>query len=261
MLEFPQLHPVAFQLGPLKVHWYGLMYLLGFGAAWLLANRRIHDAQSPLTMIEFADLFFYAMLGVVIGGRLGHMIFYDSRTFLLHPIESFKIWQGGMSFHGGLIGVAIACWIFSRRLSIRVLKLTDFIAPLVPIPLGLGRFGNFINGELYGRYSDLPWAMHFPHGGPFARHPSQLYELLLEGLLLFVLMWVYSAKARPLGRVTGLFLFTYALMRFGVEFVREPDSSIGFLAFGWVTMGQLLCLPMLLVGLLLMFRRTVLNQS
>ncbi len=249
MLHYPQLDPIAFQLGPVKVHWYGIMYLVGFVCAWLLAIYRAKKPHSGWDKEQVADFIFYAALGVILGGRIGYMLFYDFAGLLLHPLTLFKIWQGGMSFHGGLIGVALASYFFARRYQKNWFDVIDFAAPLVPIGLGAGRIGNFINGELWGRVTDVPWAMVFPHAGPLPRHPSQLYEFLLEGVLLFLILWLYSSKKRPRFAVSALFLVCYGAFRFAVEFFRQPDPQLGFVAFGWLTMGQLLSLPMILLGL------------
>ena len=252
MLIYPDFDPVAFALGPLKVRWYGLMYLLGFAAAWFLGARRTRQPWSPVTANQFTDLLFYAAIGVILGGRLGYSLFYQWDYYSQYPLEIFMIWRGGMSFHGGLLGVLAACWLYGRRVGRGFFEMTDFVAPLVPIGLALGRIGNFINGELWGRTSDLPWAMVFPHAGPFPRHPSQLYESALEGVLLFVVLWLYSERRRPTMAVSGLFLLGYGLARGFVEFFREPDEHLGFLFADWVTMGHLLTAPMILLGLLLL---------
>ncbi|MCF7980583.1 MAG: prolipoprotein diacylglyceryl transferase [Pseudomonadales bacterium] len=252
MLTYPNINPVALSLGPLKVHWYGLMYLIGFAAAWWLARLRSRRADSPLKETQISDLIFYGALGVVIGGRFGYVLFYHFDYFLAKPLWLFYVWEGGMSFHGGLLGVITALFIYSRKLGINVFALTDFIAPMVPIGLGAGRIGNFIGGELWGRVSDVPWAMVFPNAGNLPRHPSQLYQFALEGVVLFTILWWYSAKPRPRLQVSGLFLIGYGLSRFTAEFFRQPDAHLGFIAFGWLTMGQLLTLPMIGVGLFLM---------
>jgi len=249
MLTFPTIDPVAFSLGPLKVHWYGLMYLFGFAAAWLLARWRVKHYQLDWTHDQIGDLIFYAALGVILGGRIGYMLFYGTQQLLANPLSLFKLWEGGMSFHGGLIGVAIAVALFARHIKKPFLEVTDFIAPLAPLGLAAGRAGNFINGELWGRVTDAPWGMIFPNSGGMPRHPSQLYELILEGVLLFIVVWCYARKKRPAGCVSAIFLITYALCRIFVEFFREPDVQLGFLAFDWLTMGQLLSIPMLLAGL------------
>lgn len=257
MLEYPKIDPVAFSVGPLDVHWYGLMYLCGFLLAWWLGKIRAKKT-GLFTGEDIADLIFYSAMGVVIGGRVGYMLFYAFPDFIAHPWSLFKIWQGGMSFHGGLVGVLVAMGLFARHKGTSFLGVVDFLAPLVPIGLGLGRLGNFINGELWGRVSHVPWAMVFPQAGPLARHPSQLYECVLEGVVLFGILWLYSAKPRPKMAVGSLFLLLYGLFRFGVEFFRQPDPQYGFIAFGWLTMGQLLSLPMIAVGgfaLFLVYKR------
>jgi phosphatidylglycerol:prolipoprotein diacylglycerol transferase len=250
MLAYPQIDPVALHIGPLSVHWYGLMYLLGFSAAWIALRFRL--PQSRFTADQVSDILFYAALGVIIGGRLGYILFYMWSDFLENPLHLFQIWKGGMSFHGGLIGVIAALWLYSRKIGCSVIDITDFVAPVVPIGLATGRIGNFINSELWGRTTDLPWGMIFPNGGPLPRHPSQLYEFLLEGVLLFAILWIFSAKPRPRWAVSGLFLTFYGIFRLGVEFFREPDPQIGFVAFGWLTKGQLLSLPMILIGITMM---------
>ena len=249
MLSYPQIDPVAISLGPLQVHWYGLMYVVGFVAAWWLGCRRAHCIG--LTRDDVGDLLFYAALGVVLGGRLGYALFYGLDQWLADPLWIVKVWDGGMSFHGGLLGVLLAALLFARRKNLAFFTLTDFVAPLVPIGLGAGRIGNFINHELPGRVTDLPWGMPFPGYGPEPRHPSSLYEALLEGLVLFVVLWWVSSTPRRRGLVSGLFLLIYGLSRFAVEFVRQPDPQLGFIALGWVTMGMLLSLPMILFGVLL----------
>lgn len=248
MIPYPSIDPVAISLGPVKIHWYGLMYVIGIGATWWLARRRAARPGFPWTPAQVEDLIFYAALGVILGGRIGYMLFYNFRGFLDDPLILFRVWEGGMAFHGGLLGVLLALWIFGRRNGIGFLELGDFIAPYVPIGLGAGRLGNFINGELWGRVTDVPWGMVFPTGGPLPRHPSQLYEAVLEGLVLFLVLHVYSAGPRPVGAIGGLFLFLYGLFRFCAEFVREPDAHMGFVALDWMTMGQILSLPMILLG-------------
>jgi phosphatidylglycerol:prolipoprotein diacylglycerol transferase len=250
MLIHPDFDPVAIHLGPLAVRWYGLMYLAGFGAAWWLGQRRIKAGLAPITRQQFDDLIFLAVLGVILGGRLGYVLFYKPGYYAAHPLEVFAVWQGGMSFHGGLLGVMVGMWVAARRHAIHFLSLMDFVAPLCPLGLAAGRIGNFINGELYGRVTSLPWGMVFRGAGDAPRHPSQLYQAALEGLALFVLLWWFSSKARPRGQVSALFLIGYGAFRFIAEFAREPDAFLGLLAFG-MTMGQWLCLPMILGGLAL----------
>ncbi|QJQ99908.1 prolipoprotein diacylglyceryl transferase [Halomonas sp. PGE1] len=249
MLDYPDIDPVAISLGPFQVHWYGLMYVVGFVAAWWLGRRRA--ARIGLTHDDIGDLLFYAAIGVVVGGRLGYALFYGLGQWSSDPLWIFRVWDGGMSFHGGLAGVLLASWWFARKKGLAYFTLTDFVAPLVPIGLGAGRIGNFINRELPGRVTELPWGMPFPGLGPEPRHPSALYEAVLEGAVLFVVLWFVSAKPRARGLISGLFLILYGVFRFAVEFVRLPDAHIGFIAFGWVTMGMLLTLPMIVAGLAL----------
>ena len=250
MLVHPNIDPVAFSLGPLAVRWYGLMYLAGFAAAWWLGVRRIERGLSPVTRRQFDDLLFASIIGVILGGRLGYVIFYKGAYYLSHPLEIFAIWQGGMSFHGGFLGVLAAMVFIARRHDLRWLDVTDFIAPLCPIGFATGRLGNFLNGELWGRASDLPWAMVFRGAGNVARHPSQLYQMALEGIALFVILWWFSSKPRPRGQVSAVFLMGYGFFRFLVEFAREPDDFLGLLALG-MTMGQWLSLPMIVAGIAL----------
>lgn len=269
------INPVAFHLGPLQVHWYGLMYLLGFLGAGLLGEYRRRRGRLPVSRDALGDLFFYAMMGVIVGGRVGYMLFYtDLHWIVREPLALFKVWDGGMSFHGGLLGVLVAGWWWSRRHALHFFDTVDFVAPLVPIGLGLGRLGNFINGELWGKPSTLPWAMIFPNAhaedvawaaahpawlarlqqfGGVPRNPSQLYELALEGVTLFVVLWLVSIKPRPRYLISGLFALLYGCFRFAVEFVRLPDPQLGYLAFGWLTMGQILSLPLIAVGLVLIW--------
>ncbi|MBT7410782.1 MAG: prolipoprotein diacylglyceryl transferase [Methylococcales bacterium] len=243
---YPNIDPVALELGPLKVHWYGLMYLVAFACGWYCANLR--KKTFDFSRDDIDDLVFYIVLGVILGGRVGYILFYNFSQFLDNPLVLFKIWEGGMSFHGGLIGVCLSLWFIAKKHQLTFFQMSDFVAPFFPIGLGAGRIGNFINGELWGKPSDVSWAMVFPTGGPMARHPSQLYEAFFEGLILFVILWIYSSKPRPVRAVSGLFLVGYGVFRFGVEFVRVPDQHLGYLALNWLTMGQILCLPMLLLG-------------
>lgn len=248
MLVHPQFDPVAIHLGPLAVRWYGLMYLVGFIGGLLLGRwraKRRPDLGFTPALVE--DLLFYVVLGVILGGRLGYVVFYKPLEYLAEPIRVFYLWEGGMAFHGGLLGVIFALWLFGRRHGMRWLQVTDFVAPLVTIGLGAGRLGNFINAELWGRPTDVPWAMVFPRVDSLARHPSQLYQFALEGVALFVLLMWFSSKPRPVGAVSALFLIGYGTFRFVVEFTREPDSFLGLLALG-LTMGQWLSLPMVAAG-------------
>jgi phosphatidylglycerol:prolipoprotein diacylglycerol transferase len=274
MHYFHNINPIAFSIGSFGVHWYGIMYLLGFLGAWMLGESRRKQGRLPVSAEAFSDLSFYVMLGVILGGRIGYMLFYVSLGWVVHdPLQLFRVWEGGMSFHGGLLGVLVAGWWWSRKNRIHFFDAVDFVAPLVPIGLGLGRLGNFIGGELWGRHTDAPWGMIFPRAlealgksrdelyqmylaGQLdneARHPSQLYEFTLEGIVLFSVLWFYSRKPRPRYAVSGLFALLYGLFRFGVEFVREPDVQLGFIAFDWLTMGQILSLPLIAVGIVLLW--------
>lgn len=252
MLTHPDIDPVAIELGPLEIHWYGLMYLVGFALAWWLARWRARRYGLDWSHEQIDDLVFWGAIGVIAGGRLGYIVFYQFESWLGDPLMLVRVWEGGMSFHGGMIGVILALLWFARRHGKPLLAVADFVAPLTPLGLGAGRLGNFINGELWGRVSDAPWAMVFPGAGPQPRHPSQLYEFALEGIALFVLLWWFSARPRPAGTVSGLFLVGYGAFRFIVEFAREPDRHLGAVAFDWLTMGQLLSLPMVLGGAALM---------
>ena len=252
MLKYPEIDPVIFGIGPLKIRWYGMMYVVGFIAGWWLAKRRSTLAHSPVKPNQVDDLVFYVMLGVILGGRLGYTFVYGWQDIAADPLYVVKIWKGGMSFHGGLVGVLLAMWLFGRKIGKTMWQMTDFMAPFVPIGLGMGRIGNFINGELWGKPTDVPWGMLYKGE---VLHPSQLYEALLEGLILFVVLWVYSAKPRPYMAVSGLFLFLYGAFRFVVEFYRVPDAHMGdggYLALGWVTTGQALTAPMIVAGAIML---------
>ncbi len=268
MIDYPVIDPVAVALGPLKVHWYGLMYLLGCAAAWWLGKRRARLAHTPLEEKQVDDLIFFSAIGVVLGGRIGSMLFYNFDSFLSDPTYLLRVWQGGMSFHGGFIGVLIAIEWYRRRVGCSFFELADFVAPLVPIGLAAGRFGNFINAELWGAPSSLPWAMKLPcdvfppdryvdFAGPLcyaARHPSQLYEMMLEGVLLFAVLWWVSRKKQPVMLLSGLFVLLYGLGRTSVEFVRLPDAHIGYmLGTEWLTRGIVLSVPMIIFGLFLIY--------
>ena len=262
MLTYPDIDPVAFSVGPLLVRWYGLMYLFGFAGAYFLARSRARKPGSGWTEEQVGDLIFYGAMGVVLGGRFGYVLFYNFANFLNDPISLFYVWEGGMSFHGGLLGVLIALFLYGRKLGKTVFQVTDFIAPMVPIGLGAGRIGNFIGGELWGRTTDAPWGMVFPGAGDLPRHPSQLYQAALEGVALFVILWWVSSKPKPRYVVTGTFGMFYGLFRFIIEFFRQPDQHLGFIAFDWLTMGQLLSLPMILLGALMImwgYKRHPLN--
>ncbi|WP_413478717.1 prolipoprotein diacylglyceryl transferase [Vibrio hibernica] len=250
-LVFPHIDPVIFAIGPIGVRWYGLMYLLGFAFAMYVANRRADKPGSTWTREQVSDLLFAGFLGVVLGGRIGYVLFYGFDYWMADPLYIFKVWTGGMSFHGGLMGVIAAMWWYARKNKRTFFGVADFIAPLVPFGLGAGRIGNFINGELWGRVTDVPWAIIFPNGGPYPRHPSQLYEFFLEGVVLFLILNWFIRKPRPAGAVSGLFLIGYGVFRFSVEFVRQPDAQLG-LFDGVISMGQILSTPMIIVGALIM---------
>ena len=252
MFVHPDIDPVALSIGPLAVHWYGLMYLLSFLIGWGLGIVRSKQPHVHWQREEVGDFLFYVVLGVVIGGRVGYMLFYQPGLLLENPLQLFYIWQGGMSFHGGMLGVIAAAGWFARVTRRSFFDITDFVAPIVPVGLFFGRIANFINGELIGRVTDVPWAMIYPRIDMAPRHPSELYEAALEGLLLFAILWWFASKPRPRMAVSGLFLIGYGCLRFFAEFFRQPDAFLGFVAFDWMTMGQILCTPMILGGILLL---------
>ncbi|MEG3790421.1 prolipoprotein diacylglyceryl transferase [Lysobacter sp. CCNWLW3] len=275
MIYLHQIDPIAVHLGPLQVHWYGIMYLIGFGLAWWLGQRRVRAGRLPgVSEQAYGDLLFYAMLGVVLGGRFGYVLFYAFGDLLRDPLMLLRIWEGGMSFHGGLLGVMAAALWWARKHRLHFFDVMDFVAPLVPPGLGFGRLGNYIGGELWGKFTEGGWGVIFPRApeftnwtaqqiqsqyaagalNHFARHPSQLYQAALEGLTMFVLLWWFSSKPRPRYAVSGLFALLYGCFRFLVEFVRMPDAKPGYIAFGWLTMGQLLSVPLILLGLYWLWR-------
>lgn len=251
---FPEIDPIAIQLGPLAIRWYALAYIIGLLLAWRVLARQTRATDAPFTSSQLDQLLNLSLLGIILGGRLGYVLAYNPVYFLSHPLDILKIWEGGMSFHGGFVGVILAVLYVSKRYNLSLLAVADRVASVAPIGLFTGRLANFINGELYGRVTDLPVGMIFPHGGPDPRHPSQLYEALFEGLVLLLCMWLFARRGAyhwP-GFLTGLFLFGYGLSRWMIEYVREPDSHIGFLfeiGHTGVTMGQLLCVPMIAIGL------------
>jgi phosphatidylglycerol:prolipoprotein diacylglycerol transferase len=254
MLNYPYFNPVAFNLWRFPVHWYGLMYLIGIFTAWGLGSWRAKQSWRGIDPDHVSNILFSGALGLLIGGRVGYMVFYDTGELLANPLSLFEVWNGGMAFHGGFIGALLGVWFYAWRTHLKFFVITDFFAPMVPIGLGAGRFGNFINGELWGKVTSSPVGMIFPTGGPLPRYPSQLLELFLEGIVLFFILWTFSRKKRPLMSVSALFLVGYAIFRFIAEFFREPDPQRGYLLWGWVTEGQLLSLPMLILGIILLAR-------
>ena len=257
MIPYPDIKPYIIKIGPLQVRWYGLMYLLGFTSSYLLVWYQVKKKRLPIDRQVIDDLYFYLILGLIIGARLGYVVFYNLPEYLKNPLEVFALWHGGMSFHGGLIGTVVAGYIFSRKRNVDFWLFADMIIATAPIGLGLGRIGNFINGELFGRPSTVPWAMVFPEGGPLPRHPSQLYEALGEGLLLFILLWFLKDRIRTPGFLTSYFLIFYGIIRFFLEFFRQPDPQLGFIV-SFLTMGQILCTGMIVAGIILyVIRRRV----
>lgn len=268
MLTYPNIDPVALSVGPISIHWYGTMYMVAFLGGWWLGRVRTARPDSGWKVDDIDDLLFYMALGIILGGRIGYTLFYGFDNLIQDPLSLFRIWEGGMSFHGGLLGVMVALTVFAKRFNRTFFECTDFVAPLIPLGLGAGRIGNFINGELWGSPTSLPWGFQinckaFPSvcldtlnlaEGTLmsqALHPNQLYEALLEGIVLFFILWLYSSRPRPAMAVSGLFLTGYGVIRFFIEFVRLPDAHIGYLAFDWFTMGQLLSVPMIFGGLTL----------
>jgi phosphatidylglycerol---prolipoprotein diacylglyceryl transferase len=250
MIPYPNIDPIAIQLGPVAIRWYGLMYIIGFAIAWFLARHRARQPGSGWTAQQIDDLIFYSAIGVIVGGRLGSILFYNFDSWLRDPVMLLRVWEGGMSFHGGLLGVVTALWLYGRKLGRGFFEMTDFVAPLAPLGLAFGRLGNFINGELWGKPTDVPWA--FVVNG-VSRHASQLYQAALEGVALFLILWFFSARKPPRMAVSGMFALGYGVFRFAVEFVRMPDAHIGYLAFGWLTMGQLLSVPLIVLGAALLW--------
>ena len=256
IMPYPEIDPIAFSVGPVDVHWYGIAYVVGIMLGWFYARRlietpRLWAGEAPMSRVQLDDFLVWAAIGIILGGRIGYILFYDFPNVAAEPLRAIQIWNGGMSFHGGFAGTTLAMLLFARRHRIPVWSLFDIVAAVVPIGLFFGRIANFVNGELWGRLSDAPWAVVFPQAGPFARHPSQLYEAGLEGIVLLAVMalaiWRFDALKRP-GLVTGIFVCGYALSRITVEFFREPDAQLGYLYGGWLTMGMLLSLSMLAVG-------------
>ncbi|MGB0937770.1 MAG: prolipoprotein diacylglyceryl transferase [Colwellia sp.] len=260
-LTFPVIDPIIFSIGPIALRWYGMMYLVGFIGAMIIANKAADRSNGEWTREQVSDLLFYGFLGVILGGRVGYVLFYQFEYFLANPVYLFEIWQGGMSFHGGLLGVILAIYIFARKTNKAFLSVGDFVAPLVPIGLGMGRLGNFINAELWGRQTDVPWAMVFPTDKlQVPRHPSQLYEFFLEGVVLFFMVMWASKKPRSLGLASGTFLIGYGVFRSIVEFYREPDAHLG-LYLSFISKGQILSIPMILAGIFIIYIGSHLQQK
>lgn len=251
MLSFPRISSEVFRIGPVAVHWYGVTYLLAFLCAWLLGRKRAAK-NGVFTPAQFDDILTWGILGVLLGARLGYALFYNPGHYFANPLDIFKVWEGGMSFHGGFLGVLIAQGLAAGRYGKGFFQTMDFMAPLVPPGIFCVRMGNFINAELWGRETDAPWGMVFPGAGPMPRHPSQIYEAVLEGLVLFAIVWTFSSRPRPVMAVSGVFALGYGLFRCFAEFFRQPDAHIGYLAFGFVTMGMVLCLPLILTGIILL---------
>jgi len=252
MWHYPDIDPIAISVGPISIHWYAISYLVGIGLVWFILRRRTQRNNLGWTDDDLSDMVFYCVLGVLLGGRIGYMLFYGFDNLVRDPLSALKIWQGGMSFHGGLLGVLVAVILFARKRGVSFFQVTDFIAPGIPLALGCGRIGNFINAELPGRVADVPWALIYP-GEAVGRHPSSLYQAVLEGVVLFAFLWIYSMRPRPVMAVSGMFLIGYGSLRMFSEFFREPDAHMGYILFDWVTTGQLLSLPMVLLGIFLLF--------
>ena len=254
MFIYPKINPVLLHLGPVKIYWYGVMYLLSFLLVLGLINYRSKKLSFNWTTEKNTDLLFYGALGVILGGRIGYMLFYDLPTFIHKPWVILEVWNGGMSFHGGLLGVLVMLWWWSKKHCHSFVFVTAFIAPMVPVGIAAGRIGNFINGELWGKITTVPWGTIYPQLGTSPRHPSEIYEFLLEGVLLFIILWTYSLKPRPKFAVSGMFLLCYGCVRCFCEFFRQPDPQYGYFAFGWLTMGQILSFPMIILGGLLLWK-------
>jgi phosphatidylglycerol---prolipoprotein diacylglyceryl transferase len=253
LLNYPQINNIAIQIGPIKIYWYGISYLISFTIAWWLAKIRAQKLNYNWNNEIINDFIFYSALGAIVGGRLGYVLFYNFKELLHDPLFILRTWEGGMSFHGGILGTVICLFIFSRKMKLSFIEMIDFAAPLTPPGLALGRLGNFINSELWGRVTTVPWGMVSEKGGPLPCHPSQLYEAFAEGVILFIIVWIYSAKPRPKGTTSALFLCCYGVIRFVCEFFRKPDAHLGFIAANWLTMGQLLSLPMIAIGAYMMW--------
>ena len=260
MWHYPQFDPIAISLGPVSIHWYALSYLVGISLAWWSLGFRSQRYNLGWSKEAESDVIFYGVLGVILGGRIGYMLFYGYESLADNPLLIFQLWKGGMSFHGGMIGVFVALYIYARKTKRSFFEVADFIAPCIPFGLGCGRLGNFINGELPGRVTEVPWAAIYP-GDIIGRHPSSLYQALLEGPVLLAILWVFASKQRPRMAISGVFLISYGLLRFTTEFFREPDNHMGFVAFRWMTQGQLLCLPMVLFGCLFLYFAYQRNQK
>lgn len=256
MIPYPHINPEIVRVGPFSVRWYGMMYLLGFLSSYLLVRYQVRKRGLPISKVAVDSLYTYIILGLLIGARLGYVIFYNLSVYLKNPLEIFAVWHGGMSFHGGLIGCIVSGFIFTRRYRLDFWQISDLVIVTAPIGLGLGRLGNFINGELYGRVTDVPWAMVFPDGGSLPRHPSQLYEFILEGIILFLVLWFLKERLSKKGYLLATFLSLYGLFRFTVEFFREPDPQIGYI-LGFLTMGQILSTIMVLIGLLIFYLKRI----